>query len=205
MGARGELAYGAAASVEHAIYVKVSGGVGAGLIIGGRLHRGATGIAGELGHVRLQEDGPVCRCASRGCLETLISAPKLVSLLQPAYDEPLSPFRVLELAESGDVGVNRVLDDAGRTIGRALADLCNSLNPSTIVVGGALGAAQALHRGIRDSLDRYAQPNTASAVHICAGQLGQRAEVMGAIATAIEHVLRTVGAPPMVSVSSEED
>ena len=71
---------------------------------------------------------------------------------------------VLELDADGDAGVRRVLTDAGRTVGRAVADLANSLNPELVVVGGSLGAAPSLLTGLRDSIDRYAQPDTAAAL-----------------------------------------
>ena len=184
LGALGELQHGAARGVADVIYVKVAGGIGAGLILAGRLHRGVTGIAGEIGHVRLQDDGPVCRCGSRGCLETLVAAQNLVGLLQPAYAEQLTVERMLELARSGDAGVNRILDDAGRSIGRVLADLSNHLNPAAIVVGGDVGSASSLLRGISDSVQRYAQPDTAAALVVRPGELGERAELMGALALA---------------------
>jgi predicted NBD/HSP70 family sugar kinase len=72
--------------------------------------------------------------------------------------------------------------------GRALADLCNSLNPELVVVGGPLGAATSLLEGVRASVDRYAQPNTAAAVRVAAGELGDHAEVRGAVALAIARV-----------------
>ncbi|MDV6012441.1 ROK family transcriptional regulator [Haloechinothrix sp. LS1_15] len=184
-GALGELTHGAARGVDDVIYVKVAGGVGAGLVLGGKLHRGTSGIAGEIGHVRVHPDGPVCRCGSRGCLETQVSAPKLIELLQPAHEETLTVPRVLELGRDGDAGANRVLDDAGRTIGRVLADLCNSLNPAAVVVGGEVGSSAALVRGIRDSVDRYAQPDAAAALRVATGELGDRAELMGALALAL--------------------
>ncbi len=186
IGALGELTYGAAKGLLDVIYVKAAGGLGAGLVLGGQLHRGATGIAGEIGHVRLHEAGPVCRCGNRGCLETQVSAPKLVEVLQPAHDEELTVERMLELGRAGDSGVNRVLDDAGRSIGRVLADLSNHINPAAIVVGGTMGTSTALLNGIRDSVDRYAQPDIAASVRITPGALGERAEVMGALALAMD-------------------
>ncbi|MDQ4085680.1 MAG: ROK family transcriptional regulator [Actinomycetota bacterium] len=185
-GALGELTYGAAQGFADVIYLKIAGGLGAGLVLGGRLHHGATGIAGEIGHVQIREDGAVCRCGSRGCLETQVSAPKLVDVLQPAHDQVLTVESLLRLSDQGDAGVNRVLNDAGRTIGRVLADLCNNLNPAALVVGGDLGTSQTLLSGIRDSVDRYAQPAVASAVRVRPGALGERAELMGALAMALE-------------------
>ncbi len=188
LGALAELYHGAARGVSDLVYVKVASGVGAGIVLGGRLHRGATGIAGEIGHVQVGEDGPVCRCGNRGCLETTVSARRIAELLDPAYDEPLSTDRVLELDAAEDAGVRRVLSDAGRTVGRALADLCNSLNPELVVVGGSLGTSESLLAGVRASIDRYAQPDTAAAVRVAAAELGDHAEVTGAIALAVARV-----------------
>jgi predicted NBD/HSP70 family sugar kinase len=188
LGALAELHHGAAKGHSDAIYLKIASGVGAGLVIGGRLHRGATGIAGELGHVQVGEDGQVCRCGNRGCLETLVAAPRLLEVLQPAYDEQLTTERMLELDGSDEAGVRRVLSDAGRTVGRALADLCNSLNPAVVVLGGSLGASRSLAAGVRDSIDRYAQPDTAAAITVLPGQLGDRGEVVGAVSLAISRL-----------------
>lgn len=188
LGAIGEHQHGAARGAADVVYVKVASGVGAGIVLGGRLHRGATGIAGEIGHVQVRENGHVCRCGSRGCLETEVSAPRLLGVLRPAYDDDMDVDRMLELDAAGDAGVRRVLCDGGRTIGRALADLCASLNPAVIVVGGSLGSSKALVQGVRESVDRHAQPDTASAVRIVSGELGDRAELLGAVSLAIARV-----------------
>lgn len=189
IGALAEVGHGAARGLCDLVYVKVASGLGAGIVLGNRLHRGATGIAGEIGHVQVGEDGAVCRCGNRGCLETLVAAPVLLDLLQPAYDEPLTTERILELEHAGEAGVRRVLSDAGRTIGRALGDLCNSLNPEAVVLGGSLGPSPALTEGVRAAIDRYAQPAAAAAVRVVPGQLGDRAEVVGAIALAISRLV----------------
>jgi predicted NBD/HSP70 family sugar kinase len=188
LGALAELGHGAARGMTDVLYVKVASGLGAGIVLGGRLHRGATGIAGEIGHVQVGEDGRVCRCGNRGCLETVVSAPRLVALLQPAYDEVLSIEGILDLDAHGDAGVRRVLSDAGLSVGRALADLCNSLNPEAILLGGSLGTSPSLASGVRAAVDRYAQPDTAAAVRVVAGELGDRAEVVGAVSLAIARV-----------------
>ena len=117
--------------------------------------------------------------------ETEVSIPKMLQLLQATHDEPLTLERMLVLAEDGDAGVNRALSDAGRRIGRVLADLCTMLNPERIVMGGGIGSATATIAGIRESLNRHAQPNSAAAVNVVPGELGVRAEVMGAVAAAI--------------------
>jgi predicted NBD/HSP70 family sugar kinase len=189
LGALAELHHGIARGRHDVVYLKVASGVGAGIVLGGRLHRGASGIAGEIGHVQVGEDGHVCRCGNRGCLETMVSAARLLELLRPAYDAPLTIEQVLALDVEGDAGVRRVLTDAGRTIGRAVADLANSLNPELVVVGGTLGGSPTLVDGLRDSIDRYAQPDTVAALEVVPGALGVRSAVVGAVALAIARVV----------------
>ena len=140
LGALAELHHGSARGRHDVIYLKLASGVGAGIVLGGRLHRGASGIAGEIGHVQVGEDGPVCRCGSRGCVETMVSAARLLELLRPAYGGPLTIEQVLALDAEGDAGVRRVLSDAGRTVGRAVADLANSLNPGSSWSAGSWAA-----------------------------------------------------------------
>jgi predicted NBD/HSP70 family sugar kinase len=185
LGALAELHQGSARGRHDVVYLKVASGVGAGIVLGGRLHRGASGIAGEIGHVQVGEDGHVCRCGNRGCVETMVSAARLLELLRPAYGEGLGLEQVLALDAEGDAGDRRVLSDAGRTVGRAVADLANSLNPELVVVGGTLGGSASLLEGLRASIDRYAQPDTAAALDVVPGALGDRSEVVGAVALAI--------------------
>jgi predicted NBD/HSP70 family sugar kinase len=186
LGALAELSLGAGRGMQDLVYLKLASGIGAGLVLGGRLHHGATGIAGEIGHVQVKQDGAVCRCGNRGCLETVASAQALLESLKPAYGDDLTVRGMLELASNSTHGAQRVIKDAGWAIGRAVADLCNSLNPEAIVVGGVLGASGTpLLEGIRESVDRYAQPGTADAVTVLSGELGERAEVLGALALAL--------------------
>jgi predicted NBD/HSP70 family sugar kinase len=188
LGALAELHQGSARGRHDVVYLKIASGVGAGIVLGGRLHRGASGIAGEIGHVQVGEDGHVCRCGNRGCVETMVSASRLLELLRPAYGEPLTIDQVLALDADGDAGVRRVLSDAGRIIGRAVADLANSLNPELVVVGGTLGRSPSLVEGLRASIDRYAQPDTAAALEVVPGALRDRSELVGAVALAIARV-----------------
>jgi glucokinase-like ROK family protein len=182
LGALGEYTLGAGRGYDDVIYVKVASGIGAGIILGGRLHRGVTGNAGEIGHVQVRPDGVVCRCGNRGCLETVASATAVLDTLRPIHGSGLGLPGLLELATAGDPGTLRVINDAGRAVGQALGDLCNSLNPAAIIVGGELSAAgQSLLEGIRESVDRHAQPGAAEAVTVMRGILGDRAEVLGAL------------------------
>jgi glucokinase-like ROK family protein len=186
LGALGEVTFGAGRGYSELVYVKLSSGIGAGLVLDGQLHRGATGIAGELGHVQVRAEGAVCRCGYRGCLETIASSGALVELLRPAHGAELTVSGLLDLVDRGDIGATRVVSDASRVVGRVLANVCNHLNPEVVVVGGELSAAGApLLNGIRETIDRYAQPGNASAVEVRAGVLGDRAVMLGALALVI--------------------
>jgi predicted NBD/HSP70 family sugar kinase len=186
LGALGEVTYGAGRGLSDVIYVRLTSGIGSGLILGGRLHHGANGFAGELGHVQVRPEGIVCRCGNRGCLETVAAGDALLALLRPAHGDDLTVSDMLELAASGDLGARRVFNDAGRALGRVLADLCNHLNPAAIIVGGELSVALGpLLDGVIESVHRYAQPAVADAVEVRPGVLGDRAEVLGALALVI--------------------
>ncbi len=183
LGALGESAHGAARGVEDVIYLKLATGIGAGLLLGGRLHRGATGIAGEIGHILYDPQGKLCRCGSRGCLETAAGAPAIAALLAEAYGGELTTTDVVRLATEGDVGAERLVRDAGRAVGRVLADIVNVLNPELVVLGGELAAVgEPLREGVVESLRRYALPAATAAVRVELGVLGDRAEVLGALA-----------------------
>jgi len=205
LGALGEVFAGAGRGFADVVYVMLSDGVGAGLVLDGRLYRGGTGIAGELGHVSLSEDGELCRCGQHGCLETVASTGAVLRVLRRAYGEELTLARALELAAEGELGCRRVLNDAGRAAGRVLADVCNDLDPGAVVVGGELSAAGgALLDGVRSTIERHALPTLAASVEVRLGSLGDRAALLGAIglvAGDIERV-RSEGLPALMRASS---
>lgn len=184
LGAMAEHQHGAGRGVADLLYVKLASGVGAGLVLGGRLHRGSAGLAGEIGHVLAREGGDVCRCGSRGCLETEVSTRRLLELLRPIYPE-LDLGGLLTLDADGATAVRRVLADAGHTVGRVLAGMCTTLNPARIAVGGSLGASPTLVAAIRNGVDRYAHPEAAASCEVVSGRFGGRAELMGSLALAV--------------------
>jgi predicted NBD/HSP70 family sugar kinase len=194
LGALGEVVWGAARGCSEAAYLKVATGIGAGLIIGGRLHRGVAGTAGEVGHTTIDEHGRVCHCGNRGCLETFVGAPHLLELLRTSHGPDLTLPGVIALAQEGDAGCRRVIADAGRHLGVAVANLCNLLNPERIVVGGEFAqAGDLLLDPIRDVVSRFAIPSAAAVLRVCMGVLGERAEVLGALALALSESDLPVG------------
>jgi predicted NBD/HSP70 family sugar kinase len=188
LGALAESMWGAGRGVSEAAYVKVDTGVGAALILGGQIYRGAVGTAGEIGHSTVAEDGPVCRCGNRGCLERFVGAPALLESLRGSHGD-LAMHDMLRLAEAGDTGCRRVIQDAGRLIGVQLANLCNLLNPHRVIIGGALSAAgDLLLDPIRASLERCALPMAAATAEVVPGELGERATVLGALSLVFRKV-----------------
>ncbi|MGW1885637.1 ROK family transcriptional regulator [Streptomyces sp. NPDC001970] len=189
LGALGELVWGSGRGVRDLAYIKVGSGVGAGLVIGGQIYRGPGGTAGEIGHITLDESGPVCRCGNRGCLETFAAARYVLPLLQPSHGPELTMERVVQLAREGDPGCRRVIADVGRHIGSGVANLCNLLNPSRVVLGGNLAeAGELVLAPIRESVSRYAIPSAARQLSVLPGALGGRAEVLGALALVLSEM-----------------
>ena len=195
LGALAEVTLGAGRNARNALYIQLSSGIGAGLIIDGRPYHGARGVAGEIGHIAIDDTGPVCRCGNRGCLETLASGPALAKLLSSSLGEEISVSRMIEMAKQGHRGSARVIADAGRVVGRVLATLCNVFNPEMVVVGGDLSATgDILLDPLRDSLQRTALPMATRDLTVVAGELGERACVLGALALAIAQSEQAVAA-----------
>lgn len=189
LGAWSEHLWGAGQDAESLAFVKLSEGVGAGLVVDGRLFRGRNGTAGEIGHTTVRDQGQVCRCGNRGCLETVISARAVVDLLQPRFDQQLSIAEVVRLATEGDIGCLRVLSDTGHHMGLALADLCNLMNPELILIGGEMAQAGDLLLGpLRESVRRSGIPSATAGVQIRVNELGEQAVLLGAIALALDHM-----------------
>lgn len=191
MGAHGERRFGAARGCRDFIYVKASHGIGAALVLNGEVYRGATGAAGEIGHVQLAGARGLCRCGNLGCLETVVS----ITEVHREFDELRLPGLAHRAGGSlAAISVTpvaaRILTENGRVLGRVLADLCTFLNPAAIILGGELATSgQPLLSGVQESVHRYALAPAAQAVDIRIAQLGLRSELMGAVAQAIQHAL----------------
>jgi predicted NBD/HSP70 family sugar kinase len=182
LGALAEVTLGAGVGARDAIYLMVSGGVGAGLILGGELYRGTGGTAGELGHVLVDESGPICRCGNRGCLEMMAGGRAITALLRDSHGDAITLDEVMALAADGDSGARRAIADSGRVLGRSIAALVNAFTPELVIVGGAVSAAgDVLLDPLQEAVHRYAIPSAAADVRITRGVLGERAEVLGAL------------------------
>ncbi len=189
LGALGEVVWGAGRGLRDLAYIKVASGVGAGLVINGRIYRGPGGTAGEIGHITLDESGPVCRCGNRGCLETFTAARYVLGLLDGSHGPGLTVPGMVRLAREGDPGCRRVVSDVGRHVGMGVANLCNVLNPQRVILGGDLAeAGELVLAPIRESVARYAIPSAARQLSVVHGALGARAEVLGALALVLSEM-----------------
>ena len=182
LGALAEGQLGAGRGSRVLAYVKVATGVGAGLVVDGRLFRGASGAAGEIGHTTQANSGPVCRCGNRGCLEQLAGATALLAQMAVAGVELDGVESLLRLAADGHAIARRLLVDAGEHIGLAVANLVALIDADRVVVGGELGATnEPLVAAVRSAAQSAAVTKAGSTVDIVPAELGDHAEVLGAV------------------------
>lgn len=198
--ALGELACGASRSTAEMAYIRLSTSVEAALVIRGEVYPGSSGLAGQFGHITVDEFGQVCRCGNRGCLETLVGGQHLLDLLPRSARERPTLRGLVQAAVDGDLGSQRVIGDAGRAVGAAAAMLCNMLNPRRIVLGGELAQAGGLLLDpIRQVLHRRTLPAAAQRVEVRCGELDDRAVVMGALATVVRGTNSIDGVDPLLA------
>jgi predicted NBD/HSP70 family sugar kinase len=199
LGALGELRCGALQGVSDGVFIKLSYGVGAGLVLGGDLFRGHAGTAGEIGHLTIDENGPICRCGNRGCLETFIGSAALTEALAASHGR-LTLRDLVARAIDGDPGCRRVLDDAGRHLGVAVAGLVNLLNPQVIVLGGQLSAVgNLIAEPMRREVERSAIPSAAASLEVRRSELDTDADVVGAIVAAETLLASRQGLPVTIT------
>ncbi|MET7548694.1 MULTISPECIES: ROK family transcriptional regulator [unclassified Streptomyces] len=178
LAALAEATWGAAAGVQDVLYLRLSYGVGGGLVVGGALHRGAHGLSGEFGHITAEPEGRRCSCGKDGCLETVASIGAVLDAYGTAADLP-----AFLAALPHDPAAARVLDTVGTRIGTVLAAVCNAIGPDVTVLGGELAAAgPALFRPVERALLAHLMPISRSRADLRAAALGEAGGALGAIA-----------------------
>ncbi|MFJ4999544.1 ROK family protein [Microbacterium sp. NPDC088619] len=177
--------------VDDLIFVKVSTGIGAGIIAGGQLQRGAQGSAGDMGHVQVPSGAGSSRePGDERDLEALASGSALATALRDAGHEAHSPADVIDLVRSGDAAAIEATRQAGRDVGEVLATVVNLLNPSIIVLGGSIArAGEHLLAGVREVVYRRSIPLATQHLAIVQSQAGDRAAVLGAAIMVAREVL----------------
>src|SRR5215218_1371259 len=176
---------------EHLLYVKIGTGIGCGIVSGRRIHRGAHGAAGDIGHVRLAgHDAVICRCGNPGCLEAVAGGRALATNLTNAGLPAESSRDVVGLVRAGEPQAIQAVRDAGRYLGEVLAGCVNFFNPGAIVIGGDISEAhQQLLAGVREVIFQRSLPLATGDLRIVPSRLGDRAGAIGAAIMVIEHVL----------------
>ena len=193
--ALGELNFGAGKGCENLICITVGTGIGSGLIINGKLVRGASNAAGEIGHIKLQmHDGPICGCGDTGCLEAFASGPSIVAMAEEyimggkstkyremANGNDITPFIVAEAAKAGDAVAKRIFTRMGEYIGIGMASVVNLLNPEKIIIGGGVAdAGDILLNPLKETIKKRAMKIAGETVQVVPAQLGNTAGVIGA-------------------------
>jgi glucokinase len=196
----GEWRCGAGQGARYLLYVTVSTGIGGGILIDGEIYHGADNLAGEIGHMTIDPDGPICACGKRGCLEALASGPAIVrrarelltafpkegSILQKyvaTNSEELSAKDISLAAQAGDPLARKALQEAGRALGFGLAQAISLLNPERVVLGGGvIKSGEFFLRSVHEAARAYAMPG--ARVEIVLSELGDDAPLWGAVALA---------------------
>jgi predicted NBD/HSP70 family sugar kinase len=183
LAALGEHIWGAGRGCDDFVTIKFHYGIGCGLFVNGTLVRGAAGGAGEIGHVTVDERGPLCRCGKRGCLDSYASVAAILGALAPQHG-PLTLAGLLSLVAAGDPGAVRLVSDAASLIGTQAAAVCHLLAPQRLILVGPMASAGELVLGpLRAALLRDIGPNDPPEVVL--GTLGYRHTTLGAVALAL--------------------
>ncbi len=222
LGAIGERWRGAGVGYDHLAYIKVGTGIGCGLVFDGQIYRGFAGSAGEIGHMSIEEDGPLCTCGNFGCLESLAGGRAIVAAATAASNRaqvlvgpmgatanghrysPLSPDhsveQVVRAALDGDSISIEVLQMAGRRIGVAIANLINLFNPGLVIIGGGVSnAGDLLLEPVRQTVARRVLPVAMQYTRIVQARLGREAIGIGAATLVLQESFKS----PALSISTQ--
>jgi len=202
--ALGEYYFGAAKGFNNVIYLSVGVGLGGGILLDGKLFRGSSGYASEVGHMTIDPDGEQCRCGKRGCWETMVRPGAVVQAAQralasgspstrlsPADRAHLTFGQVVAAAEQGDPVAHQAMVEVGTRLGIGVGNLINIFNPQLIVLGGSLNPATpfllpVIEQVLQDSALKPVSKN----VHLAAATHGADSCLLGAIALVLDDILR---------------
>ncbi|GAA2601348.1 ROK family transcriptional regulator [Actinomadura fulvescens] len=204
--ALGELHAGLARSVDDFLLVKIGTGIGCGIVVDGTIYRGVSGSAGDIGHIRINDGGPMCACGNAGCLEAYFGGAALTRDALAAARSGRSPYLarllesgaeitardVAEAAAAGDPEAVRLVREGGRHVGQVLASLVSFFNPGLVIIaGGVAGLGHALLAEIRSVVYRRSLPLATGNLPIVLSELSGTAGVIGATRLISDHVFST--------------
>ena len=211
LGALAEHWWGAGRGLDDFAYIKVATGIGSGHLLGGRIYRGATGVAGEMGHLTIDPNGPLCMCGNRGCLALYVGSEALVARARHLLPEfPASVLQqtgttigaIEEAALADDPLGMKIVLEAAEYLGIAVADLLNLMNPAAVIMGGRLSRlGERLLGPLREAARRRTFVSADAASHLRTGELGPRDVAIGAATLVLDASLTdpslfpTIGPP----------
>ena len=212
--ALGEQRAGEGAGIDHFIFVKIGTGIGAGIISNGKIHRGSDGSAGDIGHICVDKNGPLCACGNTGCLEAMTAGPAIslkameaarngsspvLSQLRRSRDGIIRPEDVNAACREGDRAALDIIRDSGQVIGDVLASLVNFFNPSHIFIGGGIANfGNHLLVAIRKAVLHRSLPLATTHLSIKFSRMGSNSGVMGAISLALDYLFAIEDHPHLV-------
>jgi glucokinase-like ROK family protein len=204
--ALGETSRGAGRGVDNLIFVKIGTGIGAGIICGGKIYRGTSGCAGDIGHICVNKNGPICHCGNTGCLEALAAGPAIAErgvktaldgsspVLMKYYENNGGKLRsedIGDAAREGDTSAIEIIRESGQKIGEVLASLVNFYNPSMIVIGGGVSnIGNLLLSSIRQAVLNRSLPLATRDLQIVFSAIGSDAGVMGLTTLAMDYMFK---------------
>lgn len=217
--ALGEQRAGDGADIDHFIFIKIGTGIGAGIISNGKIHRGSDGSAGDIGHICVDKEGPLCACGNKGCLEAMAAGPAIVSKAREAAqngtsptlrqmreskDGVLRPEDVNAACREGDQAALDIIRESGKMIGDVLAGLVNFFNPSHIFIGGGISNfGNHLLVAIRQAVLQRSLPLATTHLSIKFSRMGSKVGIIGAISLALDYLFVVENNTHLVSKSKE--
>ena len=203
--ALGEIYQGSGKGINNLIFIKIGTGIGAGIVCEGKIYRGASGCAGDIGHICVDKNGPICHCGNKGCLEAMAAGPAIAeralqaaqagksSIIMNLYEKNgriLQAEDVGNASREGDALAIEVIRESGQYIGDVLAGLVNFYNPEMIVIGGGVSnLGNLLLSTIRQTVLHRSLPLATRDLHIVFSDIGQATGVIGAINLAMDNIL----------------
>ena len=185
-GGLGEFRFGAGRGVQDMIYYNIGTGIGGAIVLGGQLRRGPSTCAGEIGHVIVYPDGPVCTCGQRGCLEAVAAGPaisrRLAELSLEWQGRPATAEDLFAMVSSGTPGAAQVLGEVVEALAIAVRNIIHTLNPELVVLGGGVGSTGEILSPLIERLGEITFPTAFRACRFEGARLGYQAGVIGAAA-----------------------
>lgn len=202
--ALGEQLFGAARNKENALCINICDGIGLGMIVNGKIYSGKSGFAGEFGHINVVDNGLLCTCGKKGCLETVASGSVLVQFAQEGIAagkqsiisemvegnlDNIHVSTIIEALDNGDDFAIDLISKAGAHLGKGIAGLIHIFNPETIIIGGKVaGAKHFLLDAIQQSLNKYTIHRIKKDTEIIASSLEGKVKLLGAVALVMNNL-----------------